>query len=71
MNNPLIFDREKAYGDMLEIFNNIGKISNSIEQGQAYLIRVPDFLEAVRMDGLKKGIEIGKQQKIQNILKQN
>lgn len=71
MNNPLIFDREKAYGDMLEIFNNIGKISNSIEQGQAYLIRVPDFLEAVWMDGLKKGIEIGKQQKIQNILKQN
>ena len=65
------FDKEKAHTEMLEIFNKLGKITNPIEQGIAYLTEVPKFLEKIWNDGLETGIEVGKKQKIQNILKQN
>jgi hypothetical protein len=65
------FDKEKAYQEMLDVFNRLGKITNPIEQGLACLTEIPKFLEKIWRDGALKGIEEGKKQKIDTLSKQN
>jgi hypothetical protein len=66
------FDKAGWFQGLLDIFLELEKNSKDMITKQvSYLVRVPNFLEQIWLDGYKKGVEDGKKHKIDEISKMN
>jgi hypothetical protein len=66
------FNKSWWFQSLMDLFLELEKNSKDMITKQvSYLVRVPNFLEQVWLDGYKKGIEDGKKQKVDDLTKLN
>jgi hypothetical protein len=56
---------------LMNLFTELEKNKDMITKQVSYLVRIPNFLEQIWLDGFKKGFEEGKKQKVDDLTKLN